>query len=154
MFKKSAFYNINGFFIEKNFFDVKEVQLLNNQATNIGVQWRPGELEQLRRDKLWIWVVWVNVNISVIAGSRVAFFESVLSEKLRHLISGVFGDEIQSHNTRSNRRWVCIAEFRWLPKPALCSCRAATVAATRNKNLWNDRRWLPRRRYLTSITSV
>lgn len=87
-------------FYREDFFRRGRRWLLNNQTTNIFYQWRLEKPEQLRRHKL--------VKISGLShrkyfsdsASRVAFFESVLSKKLWHLIGGVFGDEIGFRNTQ------------------------------------------------------
>lgn len=74
--------------------------MLNNQTTNIFYQWRLEKPEQLRRHKLVKMSGLSHLKYFSDSASRVAFFESVLSKKLWHLIGGVFVDEIRFHNTQ------------------------------------------------------
>jgi ectoine hydroxylase-related dioxygenase (phytanoyl-CoA dioxygenase family) len=100
MLEQRSKYDINGYFIEKNFFTIEEIERLNNQTTSIFAQWSSANLKQIRHHKL--------VNMSGLtqrkyfadSPSRIAFFESVFSKKLWRLVSGVFGDEIRFHNTQ------------------------------------------------------
>lgn len=93
-------YKDMGYFIEKNFFSMDEIDALSEQTLNIFDQWKSAKTDLIDQHKL--------VNMSGLtqsryfsnSKSRVNFFDSVFSTKLWGMMSGIFGDEIRFHNTQ------------------------------------------------------